>query len=148
MAPAHPSPAHCPVAARPPQAIGLPRPSAAAMREVGCVGAEGECALSQRLPLSPPSVLTNAALSSPETAARAILWRPGGACGCPQQSRSLRCREGPDVALGPRSPTAELQAGGQTRGFRSMDGHLGLTQTSHSPFSDEKTEVQTELVIC
>lgn len=77
MAPAHPSPAHCPVAARPPQAIGLPRPSAAAMREVGCVGAEGECALSQRLPLSPPSVLTNAALSSPETAARAILWRLG-----------------------------------------------------------------------
>lgn len=56
----------------------LPRPSAAAMREVGCAGAEGKRALSQRLLLSPPSVLTNAALCSPETAARAILWRPGG----------------------------------------------------------------------
>ena len=71
----------------------LPRPSAAAMREVACAGAEGKRALSQRLLLSPPSVLTNAALCSPETAARAILWRPGGgACGRPQQSRSLRWR--------------------------------------------------------
>lgn len=52
------------------------------------------------------------------------------------------------MALGPSPPTAELQAGGQTRGFRSRDGHLGLTQTSHTPFSDEKTEVQRELVIC
>ena len=112
------------------------------------MGAEGECALSQWLPLSPPSALENAVLRSPEKAARAILRRPGEACGCPQQSRSLRCREGPDVALGPSSPMATLQAGGQTRSFRSMDGHLRLTQTSHTPFSDEKTEVQRALVIC
>lgn len=103
------------------------------------------CLISVGLSSSPPSVLTDAALSSPERAARAIPQRPGEACICPQLGKSPRSREGPDVALGPSSPMVELQAGVQTRSFRSMDGLLGLSSTLYTPFSDKKTEVQREV---
>lgn len=45
---------------------------------------------------------------------------------CPQQDRALRCREGPDIALGPGSSVAELQAGGH----ETLEAGVGFQSSS------------------
>lgn len=138
-------------ARRPPPPLPLHPPSQLLLPHTqgGCVWGRGQvCFISAGLSLSLPSVLTHAGLSSPERAAGAIPQRPGEAGRRPQQGRPPRCKEQPDVALGPCSPVAELQTGSQTRSFRSRGGLLKLTYSLHTPFSDKKTEVQRESVIC
>lgn len=132
MEPAHPELCHSGMATSSP--LGQ---SAAAWGVEGCMGAGRECASFHQVCL----YLLHQFLQMLHLAhQRGQLGPSVGGLGrradVPRRNRPLRCREGSELYPGTSSSLAELQAGGQARSFRSMDGLLELIQTLHTPFAD------------
>lgn len=122
---------------------------AAATREAGCGGAEGKRALSQRLLLSPPSVLTNAGAVSPGDGSQghpSEAW--GGLWTSPNRVGHCGRWQG-NGQTWPWAPALPQLSCKQVARLEALEAGMGTwgLNTPH-PFQMRKLEVQRELVIC